>query len=388
VLYVPNPAKAKKKKGEKSMKKKILAVLLSAAMVASMTACGSSSSSSAETPADDAAETTEASDDAAESEEAEAPAASGEGFKVGLVTDTGGVEDQSFNQSAWEGLQQAAADFGVEVNYLSSSTDSDYAPNIETFVDEDYDLIISVGYLLADATKAAAEANPDVQFAIIDDSSIELDNVTCLTFRQEQASYLVGYVAGLMTEKNNIGLVLGMASETMHLFGYGYCAGAIDANPDITIQQANANSFSDPSMGSTLTTNFVTNGADIVFAAAGATGTGVISECQAQGIKAIGVDSDQNYVAPDTVITSAMKRVDNAVYDSVEALISGTLAGGVKVYDLAAGGVDIAPTTTLLPDDVIAAVEDVKAKIISGEIVVPSSQEEFEAAYGDVYELD
>jgi basic membrane protein A len=370
------------------MKKKILAVLLSAAMVASMTACGSSSSSSAETPADDAAETTEASDDAAESEEAEAPAASGEGFKVGLVTDTGGVEDQSFNQSAWEGLQQAAADFGVEVNYLSSSTDSDYAPNIETFVDEDYDLIISVGYLLADATKAAAEANPDVQFAIIDDSSIELDNVTCLTFRQEQASYLVGYVAGLMTEKNNIGLVLGMASETMHLFGYGYCAGAIDANPDITIQQANANSFSDPSMGSTLTTNFVTNGADIVFAAAGATGTGVISECQAQGIKAIGVDSDQNYVAPDTVITSAMKRVDNAVYDSVEALISGTLAGGVKVYDLAAGGVDIAPTTTLLPDDVIAAVEDVKAKIISGEIVVPSSQEEFEAAYGDVYELD
>lgn len=369
------------------MKKRFLAVLLSAAMVAALTACGGSSTTEETT---DAAETTESADAAEEGgEEAEAPAAaSGEGFKVGLVTDTGGVEDQSFNQSAWEGLQKAAEDFGVEVNYLSSSTDSDYAPNLETFVDEDYDLIISVGYLLADATKAAAEANPDVHFAIIDDSSIELDNVTCLTFKQEQASYLVGYVAGLMTEKDNIGFVLGMASETMHLFGYGYCAGAIDANPDITIQQGNANSFSDPAMGSTLTTNFVTNGADIVFHAAGATGTGVISECQAQGIYAVGVDSDQSYLAPETVITSAMKRVDNAVYDSVEQLIAGTLKGGIAEYSLDNQGVDIAPTTDLLPDEVVSAVDDVKAKIISGEITVPASKEEFEAAYGDVYELD
>lgn len=364
------------------MKKRILAVLLSAAMVAALTACGGSSST--EEPAEETTETTEEAE-----EGAEAPAAaSGEDFKVGLVTDVGGVEDQSFNQSAWEGLQRAAADFGVEVNYLSSSTDSDYAPNLETFVDEDYDLIISVGYLLADATKAAAEANPDIKFAIIDDSTIELDNVTCLTFKQEQASYLVGYVAGLMTEKDNIGFVLGMASDTMHLFGYGYCAGAIDANPDITIQQGNANSFGDPAMGSTLTTNFVTNGADIVFHAAGATGTGVISECQAQNIYAIGVDSDQSYLAPETVLTSAMKRVDNAVYDTVEQLLEGTLAGGISEYSLDNAGVDIAPTTDLLTDDVIAAVEDVKAKIISGEITVPSSQEEFEAAYGDVYELD
>lgn len=366
------------------MKKRVLAVLLSAAMAVTMTACGGSSSegSTSEAPAEAAEE--EAGEEAGEA----ASAASGEGFKVGLVTDTGGVEDQSFNQSAWEGLQKAAQDFGVEVNYLSSSTDSDYAPNIETFIDEDYDLIICVGYLLADATKAAAEANPDVNFAIIDDATIELDNVTCLTFKQEQASYLVGYVAGLMTEKNNIGFVLGMASETMHLFGYGYFAGALDANPDITLQQGNANSFSDPAMGSTLTTNFVTNGADIVFHAAGATGTGVISECQAQGIYAIGVDSDQSYLAPETVITSAMKRVDNAVYGTTEALINGTLEGGIAEYSLENAGVDIAPTTDLLSDEVVTAVEDVKAKIISGEITVPSSQAEFEAAYGDVYELD
>ncbi|MDY3918687.1 MAG: BMP family ABC transporter substrate-binding protein [Candidatus Limivivens sp.] len=314
--------------------------------------------------------------------------AEGEEFKVGLVTDVGGVNDGSFNQSAWEGLQRAADELGIEANYLESSTDSDYTPNIETFMDEEYDLIISVGYMLADATRAAAEANPDCRFAIIDDSTIELDNVTCLMFRQEQASYLVGYVAGLMTETNNIGFVIGMTNETMNQFGYGYCAGALDANPDITIQQFNANSFADSAMGKTSANTAITNGADIIFHAAGATGLGVIEACQEAGIYAIGVDSDQSSIAPNTVITSAMKRVDNSVYDCVKELIDGSLEGGVKVYDLAAGGVDIAPTQDLLTEEVIAAVDEVKEKIISGEITVPSTQEEFEAAHGDVYELD
>lgn len=358
------------------MKKKLLAVLLAAAMVFTLTACGGNDEPVADNPS------SEDSSDDAETQ-------SGETFKIGLVTDVGGVEDQSFNQSAWEGLNRAKDDFGVEINYLSSSTDADYAPNIETFVDEDYDLIISVGFLLADATRAAAEANPDVKFAIIDDSSCaDLDNVACLVFKAEQSSYLVGYVAGLMSENANIGLVLGMASDAMHPFGYGYCAGALDANPDITIQMANANNFGDPATGSTLTTNFVTNGADIVFHAAGATGTGVISECQAKGIYAIGVDSDQNYLAPETVITSAMKRVDNAVYATVEDLVNNAYTGGLHTFDINNGGVDIAPTQTLLTDDVIAAVEEVKAKLESGEIVVPGTQEDFDAAYGNVYTLD
>lgn len=314
--------------------------------------------------------------------------ADGEEFKVGLVTDVGGVNDGSFNQSAWEGLQRAAEEFGIEANYLESSTDADYTPNIETFIDEEYDLIISVGYMLADATKAAAEANPDCKFAIIDDASIDLDNVTCLMFRQEQGSYLVGYVAGLMTESNNIGFVIGMANDTMNQFGYGYCAGALDANPDITIQQFNVNSFADSATGKTNANTAITNGADIIFHAAGATGLGVIEACQEAGIKAIGVDSDQSSIAPDTIITSAMKRVDISVYDSVVALMDGTLEGGVKTYDLAAGGVDIAPTQDLLPEEVIKAVDEVKEKIISGEITVPSNKEEFEAAHGDAYELD
>ncbi|WP_081677422.1 BMP family lipoprotein [Butyrivibrio sp. WCD3002] len=394
--------------------KKLLAMMLTASLTFSLVACGGSSSdNTAETAASEAAsevveeatteeateevaaeetteETAEETEEAAEATD-DAAALDGTGYKIGLVTDVGGVNDQSFNQSAWEGLQQAQKEFGVEVSYLESSTDSDYASNIETFIDEDYNLIICVGYMLADATREAATANPDVKFAIIDDSSnADLDNVTCLTFKQEQASYLVGYVAGLTTKSNNVGFVLGMSSETMHLFGYGYAAGVLDANPDCTIQQMNANSFADSAIGKTDATQMITNGADVIFHAAGSTGLGVIEACQeaGDGIYAIGVDSDQNYLAPDTVITSAMKRVDVSVYDSVKGLLEGTIKGGEVVYDLSVGGVDIAPTTTLLSDDVISKVEDVKAKIISGEIKVPSSQSEFEATYGDVYELD
>ena len=374
------------------MKKKILAVLLTAAMAAAMTACGGGSSDGGSTT-EPAADTPATEDEAPAAEDgAEAPAADaaadGAGLKIGLITDVGGVNDGSFNQSAWEGLQRAEAELGVEVNYLESATDADYVPNIETFVDEEYDLIISVGYMLADATKAAAEANPDVKFAIIDDATIELDNVSCLMFKQEQASYLVGYVAGLMTESNNIGFVIGMANDNMNLFGYGYCAGALDANPDVTIQQFNANTFADLATGKTNANTAITNGADIVFHAAGGTGLGVIEACQEAGVYAIGVDSDQSGIAPNTIITSAMKRVDNAVYDAVESLIAGTMESGIHTYDLSVGGVDIAPTQDLLTDEVIAAVEEVKTKIINGEVTVPSTKDEFEAAYGDVYQLD
>ena len=340
------------------MRKKVMAAVLTAAMVASVSAMP------------------------------QMVAAADDEFKIGLITDVGGVNDGSFNQSAWEGLEKAGEELGVEVNYLESATDADYQPNMETFVDEDYDLIISVGYMLADATREAAEANPDTKFAIIDDSSIDLPNVTSLMFKAEQASYLVGYVAGLTTKTNNIGFVVGMTNETMNQFGYGYCAGAIDANPDITVQQFNANSFADSATGKTMANTAITNGADIVFQAAGATGLGVIEACQEAGVYAIGVDSDQSSIAPKTVLTSAMKRVDNAVYDAVQELIDDKLEGGVQTFDLAAGGVDIAPSQDLISDDVIKAVDEVKEKIISGDVVIPDNKDDFEAKYGDEYVLD
>lgn len=356
------------------MKRRITALMMAAAMCISLVACGGSNTNTTE------------NNNTAESGSAAAKDTSD--LKIGLVTDVGGVNDGSFNQTAWEGMERAAEELGVTVNYLESGTDADYAPNLETFADEEYDLIISIGYMLADATRTAAEQNLDIKFAIVDDATIDLPNVTCLMFRAEQASYLAGYVAGKTTKTNNVGYVAGMANETMNQFGYGYCAGVLDANPDAKIQQFNANSFADAATGKTMANTAITNGADIVFQAAGATGLGVIEACQEAGVYAIGVDSAQSSIAPSTVLTSAMKRVDNAVYNAVEELMDGSLEGGVQSFDLAAGGVDIAPTQDLIAPEVISAVDEVKEKIVSGGIEVPADKESFEAKYGDVYQLD
>ncbi|MCD8380216.1 MAG: BMP family ABC transporter substrate-binding protein [Lachnospiraceae bacterium] len=348
------------------MKKKLFAAVLTAAMVLGLVACGSSTGTSSTTTSD-------------------------EPYKIGMVTDTGGVNDGSFNQSSWEGLSQLGEDYEglIEVNYLESATDSDYSANIETFVDEEYDLIIGVGYMLADAIGEAADANPDILFAIIDDSTnADKENVACLMFEQSQASYLVGYVAGLMTESNVVGFVLGMSTTTMNEFGYGYVAGVLDANPDATVLQSNANSFGDSATGKSLANAQITNGADVIFHAAGGTGLGVIEACKEANIYAIGVDSDQSSYAPENVITSAMKRVDTASYEIGLDAYEGNFTAGIHTYDLASEGVDIAPTTDLLPDDVISTIEEIKEQIIAGDIVVPKTQEEFEAAYGDVYTLD
>ena len=377
------------------MKKRLLSMALSAVMVLSLAACGGQAKDSASTKS--ASKTTSTTSTASTTSAAESASSTKSGstttaksdLKVGLITDVGGIHDHSFNETSWKGLEKAKTDFGVEINYLESKTDADYSSNIESFVDEDYDLIVCVGFKLAEATKKAAESHPDKKFAIIDDASnASLPNVTCLTFKQEQASYLVGYVAGLVTKKNNVGFVLGMASEMMNKFGYGYLAGVYAANPKATVQQIDANNFADPAIGKTSATTMITNGADVIFHAAGGTGVGVIQACQENKISAIGVDTDQSSLAPDTVITSAMKRVDNAVYDSVKQLVEGTLKGGEVVYDLSKGGVDIAPTTKLLSEDVLKKVEEVKAKILSGEIVVPGTKAEFEKEYGDKYELD
>ena len=349
----------------------------------------SSEEASSEKASSEEASSEEASSEEASSEEETEEDIDGTGFKIGMVTDVGGVNDGSFNQSAWEGLQRAAEAFGCEVKYFESKGDADYVPNIESFLDEDYDLIVCVGYMMADAVRDAAELYPDQKFAIIDDASnADLDNVTCMMFEQEQASYLVGLAAGYTTESNIVGFVTGAANETMNSFGYGYCAGVLDANPDATILQYNANNFGDASGGKTAVNTMVTKGADVVFHAAGGTGIGVIDGCKENKIWAIGVDSDQSPLAPETILTSALKRVDNACYDATKKTILGTLEGGVETYDLAAGGVDIAPTTDNLSKDVLEKIEDAKKDIIAGDLVVPKNQEEFEEKYGDVYELD
>ncbi len=347
--------------------KKIIALILALVMALSLVACGGTGSSNA-------------AGNSQSSAGSEAGSTGGEALtsiKVGMVTDVGGVNDKSFNQTSWEGLQALEAEnSNIEVAYLESKTDADYQSNIETFMDEGYDLIICVGYMLADATREAAEANPDQKFAIIDDSTIDLPNVACLMFSQAEASYLVGIVAGMMTESNTVGYVQGMVSDSMNQFGCGFIAGVKAANPDATVLQYNANSFGDSAAGGTAAKNMITNGADVIFHAAGGTGNGVIETCSSEGVYAIGVDTDQSSLAPETVITSAMKRVDIASQDISLAVLNGTFTPGVHLYSLENGGVDLAPTRDLLPEDVIAAVEDAKAKIIAGEVTVPSTPEE------------
>ena len=294
--------------------------------------------------------------------------------KIGMVTDVGGVNDKSFNQTSWEGLQALAAeDDTFEVAYLESKTDADYQTNINTFIDEEYDLIICVGYMLADATREAAEDNPDQLFAIIDDASIDLPNVACLMFAQEQASYLVGLVAGSVTQSKTVGYVQGMVSDSMNLFGIGYISGVLEVCPDATVLQYNANNFGDIAGGSTAAKNMITNGADVIYLAAGGTGIGVINACDEEGIWAIGVDTDQAPLAPDHVITSAMKRVDVASQDISKAVAAGTFEAGVHLYDLSNGGVDLAPTRDHIPAEVLELVEAAKAAIIAGEKTVPTS---------------
>ena len=297
-------------------------------------------------------------------------------IKVGMVTDVGGVNDKSFNQTSWEGLQALDPEV-FEVNYLESKTDADYQTNINTFIDEEYDLIICVGYMLADATREAAEANPDQKFAIIDDASCaDLENVACLMFAQEQASYLVGLVAGSVTESKTVGYVQGMVSDSMNLFGIGYIAGVLEACPEAEVLQYNANNFGDIAGGSTAAKDMITKGADVIYHAAGGTGIGVINTCAEEGIWAIGVDTDQSTLAPDYVITSAMKRVDVASQDISKAVADGTYEAGVHLYDLSNGGVDLSPTRDHIPAEVLETVEAAKAAIIAGEYVVPTTVEE------------
>ena len=298
--------------------------------------------------------------------------------KIGMVTDVGGVNDKSFNQTSWEGLQALAAeDDTFEVAYLESKTDADYQTNINTFIDEEYDLIICVGYMLADATREAAEDNPDQLFAIIDDSSIDLPNVACLMFAQEQASYLVGLVAGSVTQSKTVGYVQGMVSDSMNLFGIGFITGVQEVCPDATVLQYNANNFGDIAGGNTAAKDMITQGADVIYHAAGGTGNGVMNACDEEGIYGIGVDKDQRVeLGLECIITSAMKRVDVACQDISKAVAAGEFEGGVHLYDLANDGVGIAPTTDAVPEEVVKMVEEAAAAIVAGEKTVPTSVED------------
>ncbi|MBQ6520934.1 MAG: BMP family ABC transporter substrate-binding protein [Anaerolineaceae bacterium] len=308
--------------------------------------------------------------------------------KIALVTDTGGIYDQSFNASAWEGMLRAKEELDVEIKYFESRTDADYEPNLRTAVDDGYDLIIAVGWTMADTLQKVAGYYPDQKFAIIDHESVG-ENVAGINFASEQCSYLVGVAAAVMTETGNVGFITGMVSPLMDTFGVGYYAGVLDTCPDCTIQSFNVNNYDDIEGGEFAALTMFSNGADIVFHAAGGTGMGVIEAAKETGKYAIGVDQDQNYLAQENVLTSALKRVDISVYSLIKNVLDNTFEAGDKLYTLESGAVDIAPTTKLLSEEALAAVETAKAAILSGDIVVPADRKAFAEKYGEgVYTLE
>jgi basic membrane protein A len=312
--------------------------------------------------------------------------------KIGLVTDVGGVNDQSFNQSAWVGLQRFRDDTGLEVRYIESRDESNYAPHFETFVDDNYSLIWGVGFMLGDALAQAGRDYPNNQFAIVDISyspdQVPNNNVVGVVFAAEECSFLVGFIAGKVSKTGKVGHVNGIASPTMESLAVGYYAGVLAANPDAQIMGQYSGSFGDPAAGKAIANQYFADGADIIYAAAGGTGAGVIEAAREQNKWAIGVDMDQNYIAPNNVLTSALKRVDNAVYDVSDMLRQGTLQGrSTLLYDLKNNGVGYAITGNHIPQDVIAEVEAVKAKIVSGELKVPATAAEINAQFPGKYNL-
>lgn len=314
-----------------------------------------------------------------------------EGLKVAMVTDVGGVNDQSFNQSAWEGLQKAAEDLGVSVSYQESHQDADFTPNLETLIDAENDMIWGIGYKLGDAIEETARKNPDIKFGIIDYSYEDNpdfpegtpENVVGMIFKAEQPSFLVGYIAARMTETDKVGFIGGVEGDVIWGFDYGYQAGVAYANKvhgtDVEVIRQYAESFNDSAKGKAIANSMYQQGADIVFHAAGGVGDGVIEAAKEQDKWAIGVDKDQNYMAPDNVLTSAMKKVDQGVYLVIEALVNEEFPGGeTVVLGLEEEAVDIAPTSDKhVPQEILDEVEKLKKDILDETIKIPFNEETF-----------
>ena len=305
-----------------------------------------------------------------------------ETIKVGMVADTGGINDESFNQSAWEGLQQAEKELGIEVKVIESKQASEYLGNIETLVDQGMDLVIGVGFTMAEDIKTQAENYPDVNFAIIDETYEEIpSNVTPILFKANEAAYLTGLIAGKMTQTNEVGFIGGMDNPVVNQFEYGYTAGVVEANDKANVKVQYAGTFSDAAKGKSIANQMYANNIDTILSAAGGTGIGAIESAKEQNKYAIGVDKDQSDLAPQNVLTSALKKVNVGVLETVKAFKDGKSIGGEeRVYGLKEDGVGIPESTkNLVPQDVIDYVNTMAEKVKNGEIKVPSTKEELEA---------
>lgn len=367
---------------------KVGAVALASVMVLGACGGGGSSSSSSDK---DTKSSGSGSGDAAHS--------------VALITDTGGVDDKSFNQSAWEGLQAWGKENGLEkgaggFNYFQSDDASDYANHINTAVTNGFQTIFGIGYLLKDDISSAAAQNPNVNFGLIDDVIEGQDNVVSATFKDHEASYLAGIAAAYTTKTNKVGFVGGEEGPVIDRFEAGFVKGVEDTakelGKEIKVDVQYAASFSSPDKGKSIAASMITNGSDIIFHAAGGTGVGVFTEAittneqktdaelEESKVWVIGVDRDQEAdgdftskdgTAANCTLTSTLKGVGAAVQDISNKAMNDEFPGGEHLeYGLKDGGVDLTPGA--VSDEGKAAIETAKTDIIDGKIEVPETPED------------
>jgi basic membrane protein A len=306
-------------------------------------------------------------------------------IKVGLAYDIGGRGDQSFNDSAAAGIDQAVAEFGVEVQELeatSGETDAQKEERLTTLAEEGFNPIIAVGFAYSAAVGKVAAAFPDVNFAIIDDAANDLPNLANLIFAENEGSYLVGAIAAQASKSGNIGFIGGVNVPLIQKFQAGYEAGAKAVNPDIVIQAKylteppDFSGFGDPAKGKVAAEGMFQGGADVVYHAAGGSGGGVFDAAKAAEGWAIGVDSDQYLTAAadvkDVILTSMLKRVDVAVYDFIASAVNGAPLTGTTTFDLAAEGVGYSSSNPAVAE-YAAKADELAASIIDGTVTVPDA---------------
>jgi basic membrane protein A len=302
---------------------------------------------------------------------------------IGLVFDVGGRGDKSFNDQAYAGLERARKELGITFHTLETGEGADREAAMRQLAAGDAQLIFGVGFLFTDDIRKLAREFPDKKFACIDYTVTPGDtlppNLVALKFKEEEGSFLVGSLAGLLSKTGKVGFVGGMEIPLIKKFEAGYLAGvhAVRPKTQVIIKYAGTTgtAFKDPTKGKELALAEYNQGADIIYHASGSTGLGVFEAAREKGKLAIGVDSDQHDEAPDNVLTSMVKRVDVAVFETIKALGEGRWAGGIQVFGLAEQGVAWVyddRNQALIPDPVRATVDSLKAEIIAGRIVAPS----------------
>jgi basic membrane protein A len=371
---------------ELNRNKFLLTIILLFTFSMFLVACGGSSDNgdNEESTNEDNAENGGATEEADEDE-----------FSVAMVTDTGGVDDKSFNQSAWEGLQAWGEEFGKEkgiggYDYAQSEDDSDYMPNFTRLVKNDFDLVFGVGFLLEDSVEQIGKQFPDNYFAIID-TVAEGDNVASLTYAEHEGSFLAGVAAAMKTNTDKLGFLGGVDSDLINKFEVGFVAGAKSVNPDIEVKIQYAEDFNAVDKGKLIASNMFNSGIDIVYHAAGNTGNGVFAEAKDikqndpdREIWVIGVDRDQYEEglnadkSASVTLTSMVKRVDVSVIEVTKMAMNGEFPGGeTLVFGLEEEGITVADTNKEeYTEDIAAAVAEWEEKILSGEVEVPKTREE------------